>query len=454
MQNDGAIPMHTVIEFSTDGIYVVDGAGVTLLVNQAYEQIAGFDRRELIGKHMNELMEDGYLDQSVSLLVLEQKRRIPLMQTLGGKKEVIVTGNPVFDEEGNIQFVITSVCDITALNETKRQLEKARNFSELQKNRYVYQGHSDKEKFIFQSEQMQRVYEQVCQVAPYPSTVLLSGPSGAGKEVIATLLHNKSGRKDKPYIKINCGAIPEPLLESELFGYEEGAFTGASRKGKIGLLELADGGTVMLDEIGEMPPLLQVKLLRILQEKQVTRIGGTKSRPLDIRIISATNRDLRAMVKEGTFREDLYYRLQVVEIQLPPLAERPEDVRLLIDHYFSFYKHEYRVDKTISADTMDILMTYHWPGNVRELKNLVESMLVSVPASVIQPVHLPRHLSDTLHGLAPETIKLKQKVQQYEKKLIQEALTKHHSLRKTALHLGIDHSTLIKKLKRLQIETK
>ncbi|MMZ63504.1 Limonene hydroxylase [compost metagenome] len=160
------------------------------------------------------------------------------------------------------------------------------------------------------------------------------------------------------------------------------------------------------------------------------------------------------MVKEGTFREDLYYRLQVVEIQLPPLAERPEDVRLLIDHYFSFYKHEYRVDKTISADTMDILMTYHWPGNVRELKNLVESMLVSVPASVIQPVHLPRHLSDTLHGLAPETIKLKQKVQQYEKKLIQEALTKHHSLRKTALHLGIDHSTLIKKLKRLQIETK
>lgn len=442
--------MESVIEFSTDGLYVVDKDGVTIQVNTAYEEITGFRREELIGRRMKDLISDGYFDQSVSLLVLEKRQRISILQRIGGKKDVIVTGNPVFDEQGELEMIVTSVRDITHLNGLRQELEKARTFSQMQNNRYTIHSGDTEQSFIFHSPPIRKVYEQIQQVAPYPTSILLYGPSGTGKEVLAHLIHDLSERKEKPFIQINCGAIPEPLLESELFGYEPGAFTGASRNGKIGLLELADQGTVMLDEIAELPLALQVKLLRVLQEKQLQRIGGTKPRRLDIRIVAATNQDLRKQIQAGRFREDLFYRLAVVEIAIPSLAERQEDIGPLTDHYFAYFCRQYRIDKQISQETRQVLQNYHWPGNVRELRNLIENMIVSVPSRVIEPAHLPPHIQDRSQPDAG--VSLKERVQQFERRLIQEAIGNHQSIRKAAEQLGIDHSTLVKKLQRWEKE--
>lgn len=441
-----SLQMEAIIEFSTDGIYVVNQEGMTVLVNSAYEEMTGFRREELIGRHMAKLMEEGYFDQSVSLLVLEKKERISIMQKINGKKEVIVTGNPVFNEQGELEMVVTSVRDITHLNEMRRELDKAKSFSRIQQNRYTFEIGGSDQGIIFRSKKMKQIYDQIEQVAPYPTSILLYGPSGSGKEVISNLVHNLSDRKEQPFIKVNCGAIPEQLLESELFGYEAGAFTGASRNGKIGLLELANGGTVLFDEIGELPLQLQVKLLRALQEKQIQRIGGTKLLDLDIRIISATNQDLKKLIQEGKFREDLYYRLAVVEISVPPLVDRQEDVDVLIDHYFSFFCRQFRIDKELANETKELLKAYHWPGNVRELRNQIESMIVSVPSRIVEPYHLPLHIHD--QSSTNSSRPLKELVQQFERRIIKEAIEKHKSLRKTAKQLGIDHSTLVKKMQK------
>lgn len=438
--------MEKIIEFSTDGIYVVDKEGNTMLVNSAYEQITGFRREELIGNHMAELMKQGYFDQSVSLLVLKERKQISILQKIGGKKDVIVTGSPVFDEEGNIDMVVTSVRDITQLIEMTKELTIAKSFSEISHNRYSYSMDGSDEKVIFKSRQMQQIINKVKRVAPFPTSILLAGPSGTGKEVVANLIHHLSNRKDRPFIKVNCGAIPEQLLESELFGYEKGAFTGARQEGKIGLLELANHGTVLLDEVGELPLALQVKLLRVLQEKQIQRIGSSKVKQLDIRIISATNRNLKELVKEGRFREDLYYRLQVVELNIPPLEERPEDIQILIDHFFAYFCRLYNIEKLLSPDTKAILQSYHWPGNVRELRNLAESMVVSVPSFTIEPMDLPPHFHKHVSPGAPAT--LKKLVEQYEKRIILDAVQKQSSIRKAAESLGVDHSTIVKKMKK------
>ncbi|MBB5323312.1 PAS domain S-box-containing protein/TyrR family helix-turn-helix protein [Anoxybacillus tepidamans] len=438
--------METIIEFSTDGIYVVDQNGITLMVNSAYEMMTGFRREELIGKHMQSLVNEGYFDQSVSLLVLKHKKRISILQKIGGKKDVIVTGNPVFNQQGDIEMVVTSVRDISHLIQMKIELEKAKSFSEMSHHRYTFSVGDSDEKIVFRSHSMKQIFDKMKQIAPYPATVLLTGPSGVGKEVIANFIHNVSPRKDHPFIKVNCGAIPEALLESELFGYEKGAFTGARQDGKIGLLELADKGTIMLDEIGEMPLSLQVKLLRVLQEKQVQRIGSHKTKKLDVRIIAATNQNLKELISQGKFREDLYYRLQVIEIYIPPLCERPEDIEPLLDHYFSFYCKLYRINKHLSPKTKEILQRYHWPGNVRELKNLMENMVVSIPSQFIEPRDLPLHIHDQV--TTTYSLTLKQQIEQFEKRIIQEAIQKYSSVRKAAKQLGIDHSTLVKKLKK------
>jgi PAS domain S-box-containing protein len=438
-----------IIEWFPDGVYVVDGSGNTLLVNSAYEKLSGTNRSELIGRNMAELVESGFISQSVSLLVLKTKRPMSLMQNLRNGKEVIVTGNPVFNEKGDIELVVTSVRDITQLNRTTAELEKARGLSELNHHRYRV-SHSQDTPVVARSQAMKEILERVKQVALYPTSVLLSGPSGVGKEVIANCIHQMSDRNQQPFIKVNCAAIPDALLESELFGYEPGAFTGARKDGKIGLLELADGGTILLDEIGDMPMPVQAKLLRVLQDLRVLRVGGVQPRPIDVRIISATNQDLRRLVREGRFRADLYYRLQVVEIRIPPLSERPEDAEALMEHYFHHFCVTYRVDKRMRPETMDLLRRYTWPGNVRELKNLMESLIVSVPSLVIEPHHLPLHVQmhvQSGRGIS-STPPLKQQVEHFERQIVMEALSRYGTYRAAAKALGIDHSTLVKKVQR------
>lgn len=437
----------SIIEFSTDGLYVVDKEGTTIYVNSAYEEMTGFPRSELIGRHMKDLMREGYIDQSVSLLVLKEKERMSILQKIGGKKDVIVTGSPVFDENQEIELVVTSVRDITQLNDLRSELDRAKTFSELNQNRYSLQLKGVADKVVFRSKEMGVIYKKVKQVAPYPTSILLTGESGVGKEVVANLIHYESDRKDKPFIKVNCGAIPEHLLESELFGYESGAFTGARKEGKIGLLELAQGGTVMLDEVGEMPVPLQVKLLRVLQESEFYRIGGNQPIKLDIRIISATNKQLLEEIEKGSFREDFYYRLQVIEISIPPLADRVHDIEVLVDHFFSYFCSKYHIEKRMTKETRSALLTYRWPGNVRELKNMIESLVVSVPTISIEPHHLPVHITDyRIKGSEP--LSLKERVGSFEKRIILDTIQQHPSLRSAAKELRIDHSTLVKKMKR------
>jgi len=304
---------------------------------------------------------------------------------------------------------------------------------------------------------MKKIIELSTRVARVDSTVLITGESGVGKEIIAKLIHRASKRSSGPLIRINCGAIPENLLESELFGYESGAFTGARKDGKPGMFELAEGGTLFLDEIGEMPFSLQVKLLRVLQEREIVRVGGTKPTKVDVRIVTATNSNLEEMVANGTFREDLYYRLNVVNIAIPPLRERVDDIPHLALHFIKKFNTKYNMNKKMTLEAIDRLCQYSWPGNVRELENLIERLVVMVREEEIGVQHLP----DSLQGRTEvdkgnvvsisEIVPLKKALEEVEKQLLSKALHKYGSTRKVAKVLGINQSTVVRKANRYEL---
>ena len=314
--------LESIFESSYDGIYITDREGLTLKVNQAFERITGVSRENLVGRYMEDLVKEGTFSCFITRDVVEQKRPVTLRQTVKDNCNLIITGSPIFDEAGEVEMVITNVRDITELVE----LEKKLKLTQMASTRYqeelfkeVSAGH-----FVCESPALKSVVKLAGLVAPRDSSVLILGETGVGKEVLARYIHESSGRKGNNYIKINCGSIPPNLLESELFGYAPGAFTGASSKGKVGMFELADEGTLFLDEIGELPLELQSSLLRVLQDGEVTRVGDTRSKKINVRLITATNRVLEDMVAQGTFRRDLYYRLNVISLTVPPLRERPE----------------------------------------------------------------------------------------------------------------------------------
>ncbi|MDQ1239872.1 MAG: hypothetical protein QG577_2058, partial [Thermodesulfobacteriota bacterium] len=312
--------LEAIFESSYDGFYITDGNATTIRVNSAYERITGLLRQDVIGRNMRDLVQEKVFDHSVTLAVLEKGHQLTLMQTVKGNKQVMVTGTPVFDENGNIVLVVTTVTDITLLNRLRSELEESRRISSL-----YYQSLLEHQKYehalqdmVVKSSAMMQVVQKAIKVSGVDTSVLLNGESGVGKSMLARIIHLMSPRKENPLVKINCGAIPEPLMESELFGYRKGAFTGASPEGKAGLIEAAHKGTVFLDEIGDLTPAMQVKLLQVIEEKSFTRVGGTQLTSVDVRIIAATNMDLKQMVREGKFREDLYYRLNVIPIHEPP----------------------------------------------------------------------------------------------------------------------------------------
>lgn len=308
--------------------------------------------------------------------------------------------------------------------------------------------------FVGKSPKMQEAIRIGQKVAKSDSTVFLRGESGTGKEIMAKMIHALSDRRDKLMISINCAAIPENLVESELFGYEEGAFTGAKRHGSIGKFELADGSTIFLDEIGDMPPHVQTKLLRVLQESKVERIGGAKPIPIDIRVICATNQNIEQMVEEGTFREDLYYRLNIIPIELPPLRKRKEDLPALIDYYIAYYNQ--RLGKSmrgVSAEALQTLMSYDWPGNVRELKNIIEYLANIAEGAQIQLSDLPDHIV-MRSGKGFVDWSLEEIVEEYEKRVLGSMIKKGAPLEeKNALaeSLRISRATLYRKLKKYDL---
>ncbi|MFZ5753640.1 MAG: sigma 54-interacting transcriptional regulator, partial [Bacillota bacterium] len=446
--------LDAIIESSYDGIYVTDGVGVTIRVNKAYERITGVLAKEVIGRNMKDLVKEGFFDQSVTLIVLEKKQPATIMQEIKKTgKQVIVTGNPVYNSEGKIVRVVTNVRDITELNTLKSQLEKTQNlsqryYSELQ---HLRSQQMDLEGMIVVSPEMKTIIEKVKRVSQVESTVLIMGESGVGKENIAKLIHRCSPRFEGPFIKINCGAIPENLLESELFGYETGAFTGAKKGGKPGLVELANGGSLFLDEIGELGLAMQVKLLRLLQEKEFIRVGGTQTQLANIRIIAATNKDLKAMVQEKHFREDLYYRLNVVPIYIPPLRKRKSDLIPLIHHFSRLYGKRYGMEKRFTPEALEMLTTYPWPGNIRELENTIEQLIVLTTGDEISENDLPEHIKGQISPGEKKVKTLEQIVAEIEEDAISKALERNKNMEKAAHALGIHRTTLLRKARKYGI---
>jgi PAS domain S-box-containing protein len=446
--------LYNIIECSYDGIYITDGEANTIFLNKAYEKITGMKKKEMLGNNMKYLEKNNCISKSATLLVLNSKKSITIEQKFKTGKNVLVSSNPIFDEDGNIIMVVTNVRDVTDLYELKEQLEKKEKlaekyYSQVEAMRRHLLDFSD---IIAQDENMLKILEMAKKVAKVDTTVLLLGETGVGKEEIAKYVHKNSKRYNKSFIKINCGAIPENLIESELFGYEKGAFTGANKEGKIGLFELADCGTIFLDEVGELPLDMQVKLLRVLQEDEIKRVGGIKTIKVDVRIIAATNRDLEDMVSKKTFREDLYYRLNVIPITIIPLRERKKDIEPLIMHFLHIFNKKYSFNKNISSGAMEHLKKYSWPGNVRELKNIIERAVIMATEDKIFSDDLSVKNDRNNNELGLDIINkkrtLKEAVENIEETLIKNAFEKHGNVRDAAKDLGIDASTFVRKRKK------
>ena len=463
--NSAVKELDAIFESSYDGFYIADSTGVVTRVNSAWEKICGFPRAEILGKTAHELVDSKWYDKSAAVAALEQKKPVTLLVNIlaGPRKgnQVMATGTPMFDENGELMQIVVNVRDMTDLEQLQRQLEATvelnqRYVSELEQIRLQQLKMED---LVAKSPSMQRVVEMAARIATVDSTLLIMGESGVGKEVITNKIHSLSRRKNQPFIKINCGAIPENLLESELFGYAGGAFTGAKKDGKPGMFELASGGTLFLDEIGELPLGLQVKLLRVLQEKTLTRVGGVKPISVDVRVIAATNKDLPTLVKAGTFRDDLYYRLNVFGIQIPPLRQRREDIPPLLHEMLRKVNQKYGLQKRFSTAAVERLVNYDWPGNVREMENLVERLVVLVNEPYIDPCHLPETMQAKIETVVDgseavvlnRVVPYKQAVEELEALLLERAFGEHGSTRKVARVLEVNQSTIVRKMKQYQI---
>ncbi len=444
--------LDAIIESSFDGLYISDGEGKTLRVNKAFEMIMGISRDEFLDKNVEDIEKEGLVSESVTFLTLKKRKPVTIIQEAKTGKITLATGSPVYDKKGNIFRVVCNVRDITELNLLRQRLEQAEGLSQhyesqLRTLKLQFIGSSN---MIINSSSMRDILEVVNRLAQVDSTTLITGESGTGKELIAETIHRYSSRKDEPFIRVNCGAIPDNLLESELFGYEYGAFSGARQEGKPGFFELANGGTLFLDEIGELPINLQVKLLRAIQSKEIMRVGGEAVKKIDVRIIAATNRNLTEMVKTRAFREDLYYRLNVVPLHVPPLRDRREDIPPLISHFVQIFNRKYNMNKRVAAEVIDLLMGYNWPGNVRELENLIERMVVVTPHDAINKEDLPfqfdqNALDQSTQVLVRSVIPLREAIESTEKQLLEQAYKNYRTTRQMAGALKVNASTIVRK---------
>lgn len=450
---------------SYDGICLISPDGTFLEMNGAFERMTGLARADWIGRTIAEMRATpGMARNSAALQVLKGNGAAPattLVNVRGGEL-ILVTANPHRGPSGKLESIILNVRNITQLNFLKRQVEKSRGEDAAVEIEASHLHERLEEaglgSFVFKSPVMTRIVATAFQVADFDLTVLIEGETGAGKGVIAKLLHRLGRRAGGPFVDVNCGAIPESLVESELFGYEPGAFTGSNRSGKRGLFEAADGGTIFLDEIGELPKSSQAKLLKILDDRVLTRVGGTSPRPLNVRVIAATNRRLRDLVRQGAFRADLLYRLETIPIVVPPLRERPEDLRALIDAFVAQYGRELGCERAIGPEALQRLMTHPLPGNARELKNIVVRLLLAPGDREIGPEHVAAEIAGDGGGdLAPrpETGRaagsckpMKARLEEVECRILAESLRECRSTYEIAERLGINQSSVVRKIKK------
>jgi len=429
----------TILNSIADGVFTVNKDWLITSFNKAAEDITGIPKEEAIGRRCCDVFRASICETSCALRQTLKDGKSIVNQVIyiidsdGEKIPVSISTALLKDEEGNIIGGVETFRDLSALEQLRRELEKSYSFQDI----------------ISKNSKMHRIFDILPAVAESDSTVLIEGESGTGKELVARALHDLSARRDKPIVTINCGALPDTLLEAELFGYKAGAFTDA-RRDKPGRFAVAEGGTVFLDEIGDVSPALQVRLLRVLQERVYEPLGSNETLKADVRIIAATNKKLESLVKKGTFRQDLYYRINVIKFSLPQLKERKEDIPLLVDHFLNQLNLMNNKQVTdISPSALAVLMNHDFPGNVRELKNIIEHASVLARKSIIQTEDLPGYLvpdqeSEPIEGVSLDDL---------EKRLIITTLRKHNGDRGlTANELGIHKTTLWRKMKRLGIE--
>lgn len=456
---DLAQDLGAIIENIYDGLYITDKNANTLMINRAYERITGINRGEVVGKNMRDLVSSGIIDRSVSLEVIENRKPVTIVQELRSGKKILVTGNPLFDDEsGEIALVVTSVRDITELVDLKdklheRTLEVNRYLAELDHLK-ILQG--QQKTFITKNKKVFEIMEIAIKAAQFDSNILITGESGVGKGLMAKLVHESSDRRNHPFVVINCAGIPEDLFESELFGYEPGAFSGASAKGKKGLLEVANKGTVFLDEVGDMSLRLQAKLLRVIEEKEMTRLGSTRTVKLDIRIVSATNQDLQGLIEQKKFRQDLFFRLNTIFLAIPPLRERTEDIIPLVQHFTQLLNERYHMEKMLTPQAAQLLMMYHFPGNARELSNIVEQAFLISKKNNIEAVDLPFNVRGFVGSkdlmIEGDARSYNEIIDLMEYKILKHALEKYGSTHKAAKNLKISQSTIVRKMKKLNMK--
>ena len=387
-----------ILDALSDGVYISDVTGKTLCVNRMYEQLTGLRREDIEGCDVRDMVRNGIFDSILNPEIVETRKPATKVQHLKDGKTLVLSGYPVFDEEGKLCFVVTFARDITILTNLNEQVGHQKSLLQKTEGQIAFMAKQQKEHSFtpsFASKAMGEVLNLVDRIAPTDATVLILGETGVGKDVIANLVHQRSPRAENLMLKVDCGGISEGLTESELFGYVAGAFTGASSKGKAGYFEIANGSTIFLDEIGELPLSMQTRLLRVLQDGEIMRVGSASPRKVDVRIIAATNRNLKDCVLAGTFRRDLYYRLNVATINIPPLRERAEDIGLLAKLFLAMYASKYRKNLYFLDITLEILRSYSWPGNVRELQNLVHSIAITARGPAISPQDLPSQISGT-----------------------------------------------------------
>ncbi|SEM19423.1 PAS domain S-box-containing protein/TyrR family helix-turn-helix domain-containing protein [Syntrophus gentianae] len=458
--------LEDIIASSHDGILITDGEGNVLKINEALLRITGLTQEHFIGHKMESLYENGhFFSQSIESLARKRKKIVTGIQKTRTGKEVMVTATPVFDEAGNILRLVTNARDMSEIRSLQEELAQSRELSnrlQTEVNRML-EDEWRSNGMITANPAMVEILELSRRVAGSEATVLIQGESGVGKEVLAKLIHLWSKRPGA-FIKVNCGAIPQHLLESELFGYNRGAFTGANKEGKPGIFELAADGTLFLDEIEDLPLDLQVKFLQVIQDRAFLRLGGTKVIRVNVRLIAASNRELSNLVAERKFREDLFYRLNVVPITLPPLREREEDIPLLVDYFLNRYNDKYGGGKFLAPALLQKFSNYNWPGNVRELKNMIERLVVTCPGNLIDadfPEMGQNNPSQTPAGEpvesgkdAPEEVfsTLKEVMESVEKDMLSKALKNFRNSRQIGRMLGISHTAVLKKIKKYSLQ--